>query len=1031
MNTTKGIKSILATSIALALFACDSSDDASRSDITPAPEVSLAGEYSLTQALKTVTFSNDKSLDLTLGFGSGAYHAKADAANVFYTISDRGPNIPCDKAGEIIGQADFCKGDSEGKIFPVTDFAPVISKIELVDGAAQVVESITLKDKEGNALTGITNPLASTEKAFSSTGEELAFDANGVDTEALVKLADGTFWLAEEYGPSLLHVAADGTVIERLVTPSVASALADANYTVTPALPEVYSKRKLNRGIESLALSPAEDALYFAMQSPLANPDTESYKASRHVRVMKLGLTAGSVTGIEGEYVYVLDTPHTFANVASGQGDLKDGAVRKQSDVKVSEMIAIDSDKLVVLERISEVTKLYAIDLASGDNIHGKDISTGAVENQESTQTKTLEQVYDLVSVGAKPVQKQLVFNSLTSSHQLPKKVEGLALLDESHLALINDNDFGIDGETTQIQVLPIAEQLKVASQAPQAKLIGRYASNKYDASAAEIVAFDKVKQRIFVVNAQSGAIDVLDASGLTADTQVDNPLTLNNLSKTSTLDVRTDVAAANIGAANSVAVYGDLLAVAIEAGDELGNKRQGKGFAAFYRLNTDGTISFIKAVQAGFLPDMVTFTPDGSAALVANEGEPAGNYEVDPVGSVSYIAITAGVPADTATDISFADFNQGGSRASEVPADFRVYGQSLAGVKSTLAQDVEPEYIAVAADSQTAWVSLQENNGLAVIDLADKKVAKIVSLGVKDYSLATNSLDLNDRDNLPELTGTPTANGKAKINLATWNNVVGMYQPDSIASYSVNGETYVVTANEGDAREYFFDATEAECTAMSGLAWDADDGCLAYLEEYRVEDLVGKVVFAGELASLTGEEALGRVKLSNVSGVNAAGEIETIHSYGARSFSIWNAAGELVFDSGNDFERITAGRVGQYFNVSNDRSVDHKKNDRSSAKGPEPEALAVGEIDGRQYAFVGLERVGGFMIYDITSAQAPQFVSYIVNRDFTKDPTAEAAGDVGPEGMKFVSAADSPTAKPLLIIGNEVSGSTSVYQFD
>lgn len=566
------------------------------------------------------------------------------------------------------------------------------------------------------------------------------------------------------------------------------------------------------------------------------------------------------------------------------------------------------------------------------------------------------------------------------------------------------------------------------AAQAPIPTLIARHATGVYEESAAEIVSFNKRTKQIFVVNANSGAIDVLDGRKLRAKVKVTDPLNLNNLPKLTTLDVRKDVADPLVGAANSVSVSGDLLAVAIEAGDGKGNKRQGRGYAAFYKIAKNGKITFIKAVQVGYLPDMITFAPDGKTVLVANEGEPSGDYNVDPEGSISLIKINQGKPSD-AIELSFRAFNQDGERAGEVPADLRVFGKSMKGVASTLAQDVEPEYISVTADSSTAFVSLQENNAVAVVDVNNGKIKQLIALGYKDHSKVENALDLSDRDNVEAVNGLVLANGKAKINIRPWENVVGMYQPDSIASYSVDGQHYFVTANEGDAREYFFSASEAECNEQGGLAWDEDDGCLAFNEEYRVEDLVDSEKFSSALKDKADEAQLGRLKITNTLGKNAQGEYETLYAYGSRSFSIWSESGELVFDSGSDFERITAQRVKENFNASNDRPQQDKKNDRSSAKGPEPEALALGEIDGRTYAFIGLERVGGFMMYDVTVPAQAKFVSYTTNRDFSKDPAIEAAGDVGPEGMLFVNQKDSPTGYPLLIIGNEVSGSTSVYQ--
>lgn len=164
-------------------------------------------------------------------------------------------------------------------------------------------------------------------------------------------------------------------------------------------------------------------------------------------------------------------------------------------------------------------------------------------------------------------------------------------------------------------------------------------------------------------------------------------------------------------------------------------------------------------------------------------------------------------------------------------------------------------------------------------------------------------------------------------------------------------------------------------------------------------------------------------------------GDHDKILAYGGRSFSIWDQNGQQVFDSGSDFARITSAVLADNFNNSNEQN---KGDSRSDDKGAEPEALAIGRIGDKYYAFIGLERTSGFMIYDVTNPFAVQFVDYVINRNFEVDfdidgndisGTPELAGDLGPEGMKFVSAASSPTGQPLLIIGNEVSGTTSVYQ--
>jgi len=1084
-------KKLISIAVCSALLtACNDNDDAPVLDAPIAPitppaapstEITLTeGSVSLTQSLGDVVFTKgdvvSEALALDVGFGSGAYHRAGDDSNVFYTITDRGPNIKCSDTDEVFGIEDFCVTGGD-KVFPQPDFTPTIYKIRLTKNDSdeygyEILEELPLKNTNGDNISGITNNLMVTdsETSIGIDGELIDYDNAGLDTEAIVRLQDGTFWLTDEYGPSLVHVDSDGTILKRVVPETVAGDLADAGYPVEGLLPDTLKHRKLNRGIESLALSEDESALYFIMQSPLAFPDTDAYKASSHVRLFKLALTDGDIESVAGEYVYNLDKASSFAGL-NGTGDQG----KKQSDVKISEMVAVGNDELIVLERISGVTKFYRISLATGDNILGEAISTGTVANNESTQEKTLEQVYDLGSHNANAVSKELVFNTLTDMPEgltAPTKLEGIALLDDEHVLLINDNDFGIKGSPTEVLVLNIADKFMASDTAvtkPAMNMIARYQSNVLDESAAEIVGFHAESKRVYVINAKSSQVDVL--SGISSSEALTNPLMANNLKKDTAIDVAADVA--DSGGINSVAIHGNLLAVAIEH-----DNKQSNGMVAFYRLDeTIGTATFLSQVAVGALPDNVQFSPDGSKVVVACEGEPSSDYLTDPEGSIAIINITDQTPTAMATVLGFTDFNTGGSRANELPESVRIYGGAFGGTASTVAQDLEPEYVAFADDSSMAYVSLQENNAIAVVDLATNEISRILALGNKDYSQAENALDVSDKDIDAEVSGTEHHNGKGRINITTWDNVVGTYQPDTIASYSVNGINYIVTANEGDSREYISGEldddfeTQVACEA-EGLNWDTTEGacfdgdtptmcaakgllnkeneeCFSYVEEFRVEDLTadgsyGDFVapippsvaaladnFSTEITENITDEALGRLKITTVNALNEdTGTVTTLQSYGARSFSIWTDAGELVFDSGADVAKITAGRVGEFFNASNDKEADDKKNDRSSAKGAEPEALTVGEVNGRMYAFVGLERVGGIMMYDITNPYGVQFIEYVINRDFTKDPTeSNEAGDVGPEGMKFVSAEKSPTGEALLIVGNEVSGTTNVYE--
>ncbi|KJY75123.1 choice-of-anchor I family protein [Vibrio nigripulchritudo] len=548
-----------------------------------------------------------------------------------------------------------------------------------------------------------------------------------------------------------------------------------------------------------------------------------------------------------------------------------------------------------------------------------------------------------------------------------------------------------------------------------QVDLVGRYQSGIYGEGATEIVDFDKRSGMAYVVNGAKNRIDILALSALSS-TPLNNPTTANTLVAKSLLLPQT-VTLENgkvvpLGGANSISIHDDLMAVAVA-----NKNKQAPGVVVFYRLK-DNVSQYLHAVEVGALPDMVTFTPDGRSALVANEGEPSKDYKIDPEGSISKINVKNGLPAQNASHMIFKTFEN--QKATLISQGFKYASPE----GTTLAQDIEPEYIAVSPDSRYAWVSLQENNAVAKIDIAAEKIVQVSGLGLKDYGEAKNALDVSDKD--------------GKVNIRPWEGVYGLYQPDTIAAYQVGGNDYIVTANEGDARDYWFYAeNEATCLQAGGKEFDAEDGCLGYSEETRAGKL--KLHPSHPQATHLAKVELGRLKVTTAMGdENGDGIYEKVVAYGGRSFSIWDANGKQVFDSAGEIEKVVAQR---YPTMLNTNETKNKMDNRSDDKGVEPEGLALGKIDGRTYAFVGLERMGGFVIYDITSPANSTFVDYVINRDFDAkfeiddeaDPVATTgqyveAGDLAPEGFKFVSAKDSPTNRPLLLVANEVSGTLSVY---
>lgn len=596
------------------------------------------------------------------------------------------------------------------------------------------------------------------------------------------------------------------------------------------------------------------------------------------------------------------------------------------------------------------------------------------------------------------------------------------------------------------------------ASETSSISRLGTYNSGVFDASAAEIPAFDSISQRLFVVNAQAGAIDVLDLSDPA------NPVLEQTLTTASIL------AGSKV---NSVAVAKGILAVAIEA-----PLKTNPGRAAFF--NTE-TLALISDVEVGAQPDMIVFTPDGTKVLTANEGEPSDDYRFDPEGSVSIIDIsTPATPVVSTAD--FSGFNAATLRAAGV----RIYGptNTVGGSVmngATAAQDLEPEYITISQDGTTAFVTLQENNAIAKIDIASATVTDILPLGEKDHGLAGNELDVSDQDN--------------SINIKTWPGVRGLYLPDAMASYTVGGVTYLVTANEGDARAWGEDTQ----------AYFDGDSTLGFVEEFRVRNLTNPSGWAGRVgddlppqlselvpnqgmdiggallnplvfgycgATATSPGAcrdvtmLGRLNITWTMGyqkdVNGAPVLydaatglvsptgtrlmyDKLYSYGGRSFSIFDEDGNLVFDSGSEFEKFFASddcMVGSarnipckdFFNSGHDEGP--ALDSRSDAKGPEPEGIVIGTIGTKTYAFIGMERFGGVLIYDITNPTAPFRVDYLNTReiwdmnpeDATTPEELAAFGDLGPEGLVFIAAADSPTGENLLVVSSEVSGTTTSY---
>ncbi len=427
-------------------------------------------------------------------------------------------------------------------------------------------------------------------------------------------------------------------------------------------------------------------------------------------------------------------------------------------------------------------------------------------------------------------------------------------------------------------------------------------------------------------------------------------------------------------------------------------------GTAVFFDIATGAVTA---TAPTGVLPDGVAWDEDGEIVVVANEGEPrcvTGPGRVPtkdpllaetPEGSVTVIEVDDRGRRVDARQVSFERFNSPAARASLLAKGVRV--GTWPG--STVAQDLEPEYPVI--DGDRAYVTLQENNAIAVIDLDRARVLDILPLGTKDHSQLADMMDASDRDGAFRPTQWP---------------VRGVFMPDAISHLEHRGKDYLVTANEGDARTYY-----------SGIDNEEVDGQECFIDEARVRSLPGGLdpaSFGGQanVDSLRDNTRLGRLKVMKTapSVVGPNGKYTSIASYGGRSMSVWSSSGQLVWDSGRLFEQVV--RAQDPDNWVDDGSIAPWATDpydtRSDDKGVEPEAVTVGEHRDRHYAFVGLERAGGVVVLDVTDPRSPSFLQWV-----------RVPGQISPEGITFVPASKSPNKRPLVLVAHEISGTTAVFE--
>jgi len=498
-------------------------------------------------------------------------------------------------------------------------------------------------------------------------------------------------------------------------------------------------------------------------------------------------------------------------------------------------------------------------------------------------------------------------------------------------------------------------------------QLLSSFSNGAAGTNSTEIVSHDPTVQRLYVANSIGSKLDVI------------------NFSNPSSPQLINSVSMAPYGNINSVTAHNGFIALAIES-----IPAQGNGSVVI--LDANG--NFINQVSVGAMPDMITFNNSHTKLFTANEGEPNASYSanpllngdltIDPKGSVSIIDLTPGYAALTNSNVTTINFDSFNGQ----DAALRSLGVRIFSSAASVAQDLEPEYITISDDDSKLFVSLQENNAMAIIDVATATIDSLVPLGYADYATG-NGMDASDQ-----------TTGQILISSLP---IKGAYMPDAIKYASIGGSGYVFSANEGDSREF---GTVVDAARINTLSLDST----AFPDQHILKNNR----FLGRLSALKFSED-----------TDGDGDIDELRAMGSRSYSVWDAqTGQLVFDSKDLIERIISQTppFASIFNASNSTGTPSLKN-RSDDKGPEPEGITHSLFNGHHYLFVSLERIGGVMIFNVDNPSVPYYVGYANNRN-----TTSSGPDLGPEGIIFIDADNSPTGQPLLLLANEVSSTLSIY---
>lgn len=898
--------------------------------------------------------------------------------NYFLGLTDRGPNQDC----ETLAATDATKyagaAGKVGKGFPVPRFAPTIVHFQRNTTSSSIVlrKTVPLLGKDGKPISGVSNTMADdTPYGPGCAGDPLPYDPSGLDTEDIgfVRNTDYVV-LVDEYSPSVVVANfKTGAVAGRHVPKKLGPVLAAANYDIVADIPDIYTYRRKNRGFEAVVVDPFGRFAIAILQSPMVGEDESKTMDNLIVRCayFEMGVKNGVPTlSYNKSFVLEVSAPPAWNNKAN-----------KAMDISVSSAEFRSRFEFITMERAKNQVKLFKVDYRFATNID-KTKYADNLDLEKGTNGNLLAQ-----QLGVRPARKVLIWDSAkdvpggTADFSGSVKLEGFAIdpFVTGKLWLTNENDFGLDNNGpvklqeislgrapsgATVCAMPEHPPAPVVNMVPTRKLRLRNPrtlriSDVPGAGAAENLDVNEATKLAYVANDDSGSIDMYDVSKM-----------MPRAVKSYKVNVPYKP--------TSVSVCESRGLVAASLTNDADEAAPGRV------LVMDRNLTVLRLVMRKecVLPDDVKWTADCKFLVAACEGEGA-----DVPGGVM-VADYRGPGGMWYRGVRFASF---------APYDGLVNILIQNGVRLVESMkpsvDLEPEYVATVGHH--AYVTVQENNAIAVVDLAEAAITELKPLGFINRFKPGFSLDTSDKD--------------GRVNLRNYRYLYGMPQPDTIKTYvAADGKTYLIYANEGDAKDS---------------------------EEYRGKDLTDSEELGRKaiprLAYLTSvQNLLGRIKFSSKMGYNMTSNTqEALYHFGARSFSIMAMDGTIVFDSGNWFARIMRRYYTKIFNANNfddddlSKSMQNLFDSRSDDKGMEPESLDVMTTGkGDTFVFIGFERGSTIVVFNVTTPTRPTFV-FSANNNPTAMPIKDMfamgkQGDMDPEGLfasmklkkLFVSGAVSNT---------------------